>query len=569
MRLHLVPIAEVASRLVSKQLLILTVILLLPLIASCGTVTTPPTQPVATPAPEATLTPGVVMGTPTPAPAVATSPKVAKDLARLVIPEEPSVLNVFATSSAEEASLTRDTMNDPLIWYDRETLELVSTSGVTGWRQEAPDRWRLFLRQGVKFHNGEPWNGEAAAYSLNIIGKPESDATSYNYTGSISAEVVDESTVDILCAVPCPIMDRSLAWTTFQAPKWYAASPPEVVAAMTISFGPYKLAEYSRGESIRLDAYEDYVPVAGVAEMQKANIKELLYVWRVEDLVRAAMLRAGEADWAWNIGVENMNQVPVAKVGGTMESMSWYIDTLWHPMLKQKQFRQAMMHAIDCQEIVETLYQGVTTCRGIPASLDVVGATAENIAPYEYNPELSRQLLKEVNYQGEEIKISGREARVPKQTELYEAVAGYLEQVGINVKVEILERSVWTTMRNCNPKEGYPEKKPDCDFGQIVETAPSYENLDFSKMVTREMDCNSSFGRVCDRERIQPLIEPALSATGEERRRRMEELANIMKEDVQRMTLMDTFVIYGMVEDLKWEPRPDQAVRGSTMSFAQ
>jgi hypothetical protein len=134
MRLHLVPIAEVASRLVSKQLLILTVILLLPLIASCGTVTTPPTQPVATPAPEATLTPGVVMGTPTPAPAVATSPKVAKDLARLVISEEPSVLNVFATSSAEEASLTRDTMNDPLIWYDRETLELVSTSGVTGWR---------------------------------------------------------------------------------------------------------------------------------------------------------------------------------------------------------------------------------------------------------------------------------------------------------------------------------------------------------------------------------------------------------------------------------------------------
>jgi hypothetical protein len=67
---------------------------------------------------------------------------------------------------------------------------------------------------------------------------------------------------------------------------------------------------------------------------------------------------------------------------------------------------------------------------------------------------------------------------------------------------------------------------------------------------------DSSFGRVFDRERIQPLIEPALSATGEERQRRMEELANIMKDDVQRMTLMDTFVIYGMVEDLKWEPRP-------------
>jgi hypothetical protein len=131
MKLHLVPIAEVASSLVSKQLLILTVILLLPLVASCGTVTTSPTQTVATPAPEATLTPGVVVETPTPAPAVATSPEAGKDLARLVIPEEPSTLDVFATSSTEEASLTRDTMNDPLIWYDRETLELVPTSGVT------------------------------------------------------------------------------------------------------------------------------------------------------------------------------------------------------------------------------------------------------------------------------------------------------------------------------------------------------------------------------------------------------------------------------------------------------
>jgi peptide/nickel transport system substrate-binding protein len=494
---------------------------------------------------------------------------MGKDLITLVISEEPSVMNIFASSSTEEASLMRHTMNDALIWYDRETLELVPTSGVTVWQQEAPDRWRLFLRQGVKFHNGEPWDAEAAAYSLNIIGQPESAATSYNYTGKISASVVDEFTVDILCDVACPIMDRSLAWTAFQAPKWHTSSSPEIVSGMTIAFGPYKQAEYLRGESIRLEAYEEYVPVPGVAEMQKANIKEQLYLWRVEDFVRAAMVRTGEADWARDIGVENMDQVPVAKVGETLESVSWYIDTLWHPMLKQKKFRQAMMHAIDCQEIVEALYQGVTECRGIPATLGVLGATPDNIAPYEYNPELSRQLLEEVNYQGEEIRISGREGRIPKQTELYEAVAGYLNEVGIKTKIEVLERSVWTNMRNCNPKEGFPDKKPDCDFGDIVETAPSYENMDFSKMVTREMDCDSSYGRVCDREKIQPLIEPALSATGEDRRRRMEELANIMKEDVQRMTLMDTFVIYGMSQDLIWEPRPDQAVRGSTMSFAR
>ena len=144
-----------------------------------------------------------------------------------------------------------------------------------------------------------------------------------------------------------------------------------------------------------------------------------------------------------------------------------------------------------------------------------------------------------------------------------------MKEVGINVKIQVMERSLWTNVRNCDPKAGYPTAKPDCDFGQIVETAPSYENMDFGKMVTREMDCNSSYGRVCDRDRIQPLIAPAMAATGEERQRRMQELADIMKNDVERLTLMDTFVIYGMSKDVVWEPRPDQAVRGSTMSFAR
>jgi peptide/nickel transport system substrate-binding protein len=261
-----------------KSLTVGLVLLLTALAVGCAGAATVNPTPAPTRSGSAAPDAGMATATPMPVSPVSSSPKVGKDLITLVIPEEPSVMNIFASSSTEEASLMRYTMNDALVRYDRQTLELVPTSGVTGWQQEAPDRWRLFLRQGVKFHNGEPWDAEAAAYSLNIIGQSESAATSYNYTGEISASAVDEFTVDILCAIACPIMDRSLAWTAFQAPKWHSTSSPEALSGMTIAFGPYKQAEYSRGQSVRLEVYEDYVPVPGVAEMQKASIKEQLYL---------------------------------------------------------------------------------------------------------------------------------------------------------------------------------------------------------------------------------------------------------------------------------------------------
>ena len=49
--------------------------------------------------------------------------------------------------------------------------------------------------------------------------------------------------------------------------------------------------------------------------------------------------------------------------------------------------RQAVVHSINCQEIVESLYQGATTCRGNHGAPGVLGITEENIRPYEYNPD--------------------------------------------------------------------------------------------------------------------------------------------------------------------------------------
>jgi hypothetical protein len=58
--------------------------------------------------------------------------------------------------------------------------------------------------------------------------------------------------------------------------------------------------------------------------------------------------------------------------------------------------------------------------------------------------------LEEANYDPKNvIKISGRAARIPKLVEVYEAMHGYLETVGMNVEINVVEPSVRNDLRRC------------------------------------------------------------------------------------------------------------------------
>jgi hypothetical protein len=49
------------------------------------------------------------------------------------------------------------------------------------------------------------------------------------------------------------------------------------------------------------------------------NIPEATIVWRLEELVRAAMVQTGEADLAVSIGIDNLDKVPKSITGGSSE----------------------------------------------------------------------------------------------------------------------------------------------------------------------------------------------------------------------------------------------------------
>ncbi|HEU0021467.1 MAG TPA: ABC transporter substrate-binding protein [Dehalococcoidia bacterium] len=568
---------------------------------ACGQAAAP-AEPLPTAAIQVTATP-IPDATPTTAPMATPLPagiKSARDRITLVMPEEPIQLNSLNTLGASVIeSVTKANLQDPLTWQSGDDLRIVPTSATTGWEQLDTDTWRFSLRQGVKFHNGEAFNAPAALPSLISGGNPASTNNSVNYTSPFTAEVVDDYTVDINCESACPIFPSTAFFVDFEAPQWYAAASEEDRTRQSIGIGPYKQVDWTPGVSITQEAYEDYVPVRDHFEFQKARIQNATWVWRAEPLVIGAMIESGEADIGWDVSVDAIGTLPgdMLRAGTSAETYAMTMNGIWHPELKKKQVRQAIMHAVNCQELADSLYGGYTTCRGNIIWPGITGATEANTAPYEYDPDLSRQLLKEAGYNPEnKITINTRAARVAKQIEISEAIVGYLSQVGMNAEFQVVESSVRSAMTQCgigktvqriledsgrDPSAAVPTNAdfqaaldsdgPQCTFINLIGNQPSNETLDFGRGVNYYMDCASIRSGFCDLRPggAQEKIGPALAASGEERRRLLEELGDIFHEEVVMLTLFDLPVFYAVDPSLNWEPRLNPVVRVNAMWFSE
>jgi peptide/nickel transport system substrate-binding protein len=314
----------------------------------------------------------------------------------------------------------------------------------------------------------------------------------------------------------------------------------------------------------------------------------------------AAMIQQGEADMAWDVGVDSLKALPenMTKTGSSAELFAFTVNTKFHPELKKLKVRQALVAAIDCQTIVDTVYSGATPCRGNIIWPGVIGATARNTAPYEYNPTLAKQLLEEADYNPENvIKITGRGTRIPKQVEIYESVQAYAADVGINIEINVVESAVRNTINQCAVGKAVSEYLESegkdgsntsgasleeyqaamergvttCTTGHLIENEPSNETLDFGRQVGRYLNCAFAASGVCDPSPggIQEKIGPALSASGDDRQAKLAELADILHDEVLFLPMFDLPVVYAIDPALNWRPRFDGRTRAQTMWFSE
>jgi len=553
---------------------------------ACGGAAAPaaPVAPAATKASAAAAAPAA-----TAAPQVMEKAKSARDTATVVTEAEPASVGAWSEGcSAEIHSIgCQDFVSDYITWIDdRNDFEVVLLSGFESYEQMAPDRWRFKLRPGVKFHNGEPWNAEAAKFGIDYNADPTNASASITWTGPIKpAEVVDEFTMDVVCGAPCPIYPRTGIFTDFQAPKWFQAASEADRSRMTNAFGPYRIIDYQPGIHTKFEAYPDYLPNENFFS-QAAVIPFITHVYRSEATVRAAMVATGEADWVADIGFEEAEKVPKWVSGTTAEVYTLILDTVFHPELKKQKVRLALAHAIDCQGLLDSLFQGRIKCWGAISMEGTVGITPENSAVREYNPELSRQLLKEAGYDPvNSIDVNTRPGSNIRGLEIMEATVTYWRDVGVTSELNswgdlAKAREVQTSGcgRFYKLDETFKDKL-DCDqrdppgpyftSSHAYEVATSNEILDQQRFNNSRMNCSNRSSRVCRRDLQEQAKAANAVPAGPERRKAMEAMLDIAYEEVFFIPFMQVEYVYGLSEDIEWQPYYAPRLRGNTMSFTK
>ncbi|MBW7884988.1 MAG: ABC transporter substrate-binding protein, partial [Caldilineaceae bacterium] len=157
---------------------------------------------------------------------------------------------------------------------------------------ENPDdlTWIFKLRQGVKFHNGDELTAADVKYTFDTILDESFASPSRSFFIPITAvDVIDDYTVQFTLDQP---YGPFLSYLTMGiVPKSVAEADPEGFANSPVGTGPFKFVEWKRGDSITLEANDDYWN--GRPKLDGIEIKVV-----PDNSARVVALEAGDLDLA-------------------------------------------------------------------------------------------------------------------------------------------------------------------------------------------------------------------------------------------------------------------------------
>ena len=306
--------------------------------------------------------------------------------------------------------------------------------------------WSFTLRENINFHNGDPLTAEDIKFSIGLMTSEDSVAS---YKTKITASIQDAD-AQIKVVSPYEIVietSKAAAYLNWDLsdiqgvegliqPKNYTETVGiEEFANEPVGSGPYKWVDQRKGDFMEFEAMDKHWRV-GVPKYKS-------FVFRVipEESTRIAALKANEVD-VISVSRERAPQLEkdgqriFSKVGASVLGLYFHEQYLDDSVWKDIRVREAFNLAINRDELCEFVFAGQCTPASVYPWPDIAPGTDNSLKALPYDPERAKKLLSEAGYDGTEVAIrSYPRADVPEGPRFIEAVAGYLDAVGINTKI--------------------------------------------------------------------------------------------------------------------------------------
>jgi len=315
--------------------------------------------------------------------------------------------------------------------------------------------YTFYLRKGVKFHDGTPFNATAVKFNIDRM-MAEKPRTLYgrDVTGGIDhTEVVGEYTIKIHLSKPIAIFlhllgDFKGAMVSPTALKKYG----DDISRYPTGTGPFKFVKWATGDYLEVEVFKEYWG-------GRAPLDGIVFRFVPDSNARINMLQMGEVDVALNIPIQDHERL---RKTDKIDIISWPIAALHHfyldnavPPTNELKVRQAIKLAIDTEAVTRDIFQGTAKPADSCLAPFTWGYFPAN--PHSYNPEKAKKLLEECGwidrggdgYRERDGKKLGLTIYAPLPDympmcgESLLAIQEYLRKVGFECKVNALDFSAF------------------------------------------------------------------------------------------------------------------------------
>lgn len=381
----------------------------------------------------------------------------------------------------------------------------------TSWSYRGNATWRFVLRQGVKFQDGSAMTADDVAFSI----MREKGSRFYTALFGEISEVrkVDERTIDVVSKSPDPILPRKMTRLFVMSKAWLekngATAIPDLGAQGSEGYtvrnangtGPMRVTENQPGVRLGFARNPHYWGAF------PGNVTEAVYLPIGAAPTRLAALLSGDVDMVVDLPLQDIERVKGTaglKVGQTPQLLLMQLEldgtrevalNVWdksgQPLkanpFKDVRVRQAMVQAIDANQIVDRIMRGNARAAGIASVPGLGGYQADLDRRAPISIDAAKGLLAAAGYpNGFTAQLNCPLERYVNTEDICRAVAGMLARVGIDTKVNGI---VWPEFARMLTNG------PSSSFHLIGATSNSGDQQDMflATMMTRDPSKNVGF----------------------------------------------------------------------------
>ncbi len=324
--------------------------------------------------------------------------------------------------------------------------------------------WDFKLREGVTFHDSEPFNADAVVAQYTRMMDKEINIGAYSLWEPIEkVEKVSDYEVKITTKQPYSAFLNVMAHGSALIPSPKAVeADPEHYGLAPVGTGPYKMVSMEPGTELKLERFNEYYE--GTPEYDTVTFR---YV--ADPSARIAALQSGDVDVIDAVPFEyaqelssnpeiNLISKPGLQVFGIGLNQN-------NRILQDKTVRQALNYAIDKEAVAKALFMGYVTPLTGPLAPNTVGSVS--LTPYQVDIDKANQMLEDAGWKlnGDVREKDGGKLQFtlivpdgmyPKDVILSETIQNQLKNIGVQVTINKVEKSTyWDQLKVPSAKTGY------------------------------------------------------------------------------------------------------------------